>query len=74
MHEASEADRELEQAQVGLKRANQLVRDAARQMISYAQIPTERDILYLFNDAIPSHESAQCCLSEGTIFRRGLHP
>jgi len=72
--QASEVDRELERAQAALKRANQLVHDAAQQMIPYARIPTERHILYLFNDAIPSHESAQRYLAEVRTARRGLHP
>ena len=28
-------------------------------MIPYAHIPTEKHILYLFNDAMPSHEAAR---------------
>ena len=37
-------------------------------MIPYAHIPTERHILYLFNDAIPSHEAAQAYLAEVIAF------
>ena len=43
--------KQLDQSQTALDRANRLVREAAQQMIPYAQIPTERHILYLFNDA-----------------------
>jgi hypothetical protein len=70
--EAAEAEKQLAQTQVALARANRLVREAAQQMIPYAQIPTERHILYLFNDAIPSHESAQGYLAEVMTFRKGL--
>ena len=41
-------------------------------MIPYAQIPTERHILYLFNDAIPSHESARQYLAKVMTFRKTL--
>ena len=40
-------------------------------MIPYAHIPTERHILYLFNDAIPSHEAARRYLAEVIAFRKG---
>jgi hypothetical protein len=41
-------------------------------MIPYAQIPTERHILYLFNDAIPSHASARQYLAEVMTFWKRL--
>ena len=68
---ANEVHKQLEQTQATLDRANRLVREAARQMIPYAQIPTERHILYLFNDAIPSHEEAHRYLAEVMAFRKG---
>lgn len=58
----------LGQSQTALDRAGQLVRDAAQQMIPYANIPTERHILYLFNDAIPPHETAHAYLAEVIAF------
>ena len=67
--EAAEERRQLDQCQTAMDRANRLVREAARQMIPYAQIPTERHILYLFNDAIPSHEEARRYLAEVIAFR-----
>ncbi len=39
-------------------------------MIPYAHIPTERHILYLFNDAIPSHDAARAYLAEVMAFRQ----
>jgi hypothetical protein len=69
--ETAEADKDLEQTQAALERANRLVREAARQMIPYVQIPTERHILYLFNDAIPSHEATRHYLAEVMAFRKG---
>ena len=68
---ADEVRKHLDQCQAALDRANRLVRQAAEQMIPYAQIPTERHILYLFNDAIPSHEGARRYLSEVIAFRIG---
>jgi len=62
--EAVEVVRQLTRSQTALQRANRLVRNAAEQMISYAHIPTERHILYLFNDAMPSHEAARRYLAE----------
>jgi hypothetical protein len=38
-------------------------------MIPYAHIPTERHILYLFNDAMPSHEATRRYLSEVIALR-----
>jgi hypothetical protein len=70
--EAADADKEFEQTQAALDRADRLVREAAQQMIPYAQIPTERHILYLFNDAIPSHESARQYLADVMTFRKRL--
>jgi hypothetical protein len=69
--DAAEARKRLEQCQAALDRANRLVRQAARQMIPYAHIPTERHILYLFNDAIPSLEAAQRYLAEVVAQRKG---
>ncbi|HOJ33383.1 MAG TPA: alpha-glucuronidase family glycosyl hydrolase [Candidatus Hydrogenedentes bacterium] len=63
-HKDAEARSAFEHCQRALERANQLVRRAAEQMIPYAHIPTERHILYLFNDAIPSHETAREYLNE----------
>jgi hypothetical protein len=57
-----------------MDRTNRLVRLAAQQMIPYASIPTERHILYLFNDAIPSHEAAQRYLAEVIANRRPKAP
>jgi hypothetical protein len=70
--ESAEADKAFEQTQAALDRANRLVREAAQQMIPYAPIPTERHILYLFNDAIPSHESARQYLAEVMTFWKRL--
>ena len=67
--EAAEERRQLDQSQTAMDRANRLVREAAQQMIPYAHIPTEKHILYLFNDAIPSHEGARRYLAEVIAFR-----
>lgn len=75
---AAEVQRLLDQTQTALDRANRLVRQAAQQMIPYAHIPTERHILYLFNDAFPSHEAAQAYLAEVIAFwkakNQGVQP
>ena len=71
--EAAEVHRHLGQTRVALDRANRLVREAARQMIPYANIPTEKHILWIFNDVIPSHETAQRYLTEVIAFRKGLN-
>jgi len=68
--EAAEERKQLDQAQAALARANRLVHQAAQQMIPYAHIPTERHILYLFNDAIPSHDTAQRYLAEVIAVRK----
>jgi hypothetical protein len=68
--EAAEARNELDQARASLDRADRLVEQAARQMIPYARIPTEKHILYLTNDALPSHEQARRYLAEVIAFRR----
>ena len=68
--ESADALKLLDQTQTALERANGLVRHAAQQMIPYSHIPTERHILYLFNDAIPSHEAAQAYLDEVRAFRQ----
>jgi hypothetical protein len=70
--EETDAGKELEQTQVALARADRLVREAARQMIPYASNPTERHILYLFNDALPSHESTRRYLDEVIRSRKEL--
>jgi hypothetical protein len=55
----------LEQCRTALDRAGRLVRQAAEQMIPYARIdPTERHILWIFNKAIPSHDTAQQYLAQ----------
>lgn len=66
--EAAEVRKLLDQTQTALERANRLVREAAQQMTPYAHIPTERHILYLFNDAFPAHEAAQAYLAEVSAF------
>jgi hypothetical protein len=65
---AAEVQKQLDQSQTALERANRLVREAAEQMIPYAHIPTEKHILYLFNDAMPSHESTRRYLAEVIAF------
>jgi hypothetical protein len=67
--DAAAEGKQLEQARMALDRANRLVGEAARQMIPYAHIPTERHILYLFNDAMPSHEATRRYLSEVIALR-----
>ena len=37
-------------------------------MVPFAHIPTERHILYLFNDAIPAHDAARAYLDEVSAF------
>jgi hypothetical protein len=69
--DAAEVRKQLKQSQTAVERANRLVREAARQMIPYAHIPTERHILYLFNDAMPSHEGTRRYLSKVIAFRSG---
>ncbi len=68
--ESTEVDKELGQTKTALDRANRWVHEAAEQMIPYAHIPTERHILYLFNDAIPSHDAARAYLAEVMAFRQ----
>jgi hypothetical protein len=70
--DASEVRKQLDQTHAALDRANRLVRQAAEQMIPYAHIPTERHILYLFNDAMPSHDGARRYLSEVIAARKGF--
>ncbi len=65
---ADEVDKQLEQTQTALDRANRLVREAAEQMIPYAHIPTERHILWIFNKGIPLHESSRAYLAEVVAF------
>ncbi|MGC8640713.1 MAG: alpha-glucuronidase family glycosyl hydrolase [Isosphaeraceae bacterium] len=68
--ETAEVGKQLRQTKTALEQANRLLREAARQMIPFCNIPTERHILYLFNDAIPSHEAAQAYLAEVMAFRK----
>jgi len=68
--EAAEVHKQLEQTQTALERANRLVHEAARQMIPYANIPTERHILWILNGALPSHETAKRYLAEVIAFRK----
>ena len=56
---AEEVQEHLHNCRESLNKAGRLIREALRQIIPYADIPTERHILYLLNDAIPSHEDAQ---------------
>jgi hypothetical protein len=70
--DASAVRKLLDQTQSALDRASRLVREAAQQMIPFAHIPTERHILYLFNDAIPSHDGARRYLTEVIAARKGL--
>lgn len=72
--DAAKAEEQLRQAQAALERAGQLVRQAARQMIPLAHIPTERHILYLFNDAIPSHVAAERYLADVLAHRKARTP
>ncbi|MFH1922056.1 MAG: hypothetical protein ABIP48_19495 [Planctomycetota bacterium] len=66
---ADEVAKQLEQCQTASDRANRLVRQAAEQMIPYARIdPTERHILWIFNKAMPSHESTRKYLAEVIAF------
>jgi hypothetical protein len=60
----------LEHSRTALERANRLVRTAAQQMIPYANVPTERHILWIFNKAIPSHEAARAYLAEVIAFHK----
>jgi hypothetical protein len=69
--DAAEVQKHLDHTRAALDRANRLVREAAAQMIPWAHVPTERHILYLFNDAIPSHEAARRYLAEVIASRRG---
>jgi hypothetical protein len=62
--DAAEVRKQLALTQAAVDKAGRLVRTAAEQMIPYAGIPTERHILYLFNDAMPSHESARRYVAE----------
>jgi hypothetical protein len=60
-----EVGKQLEQCRTALDRAGRLVRQAAEQMIPYSRIdPTERHILWIFNKAIPSHDTAQQYLAQ----------
>lgn len=72
--DAAETGNQLGRTKAALDRANRLVHEAARQMIPFAHIPTERHILYLFNDAIPSHETTREYLTEVIAFRKARTP
>ena len=68
---ADEVGKQLKQCRTALDRANRLVRQAAEQMIPYARIdPTERHILWIFNKAIPSHESTRAYLGKVIAFHK----
>jgi len=63
--EAPEVRNHLNRSRTALDRANRLAKKAAEQMIPYAHIPTERHILYLFNDgALRALEGARGSLAE----------
>ena len=64
----------LEQSRRALERANRLARRAAEQMIPYAHIPTERHILWIFNQALPSYEEAQRYLDEVIAIHQAMGP
>jgi hypothetical protein len=66
----TEVGKHLEHSRTALERANRLVRTAAQQMIPYANVPTERHILWIFNKAIPSHEAARAYLAEVIAFHK----
>ena len=66
--ETDRVDKLLDQSQAGMDRANRLVRESAEQMIPYTHIPTEKHILYLFNDAMPSHKESRNYLAEAIAF------
>jgi hypothetical protein len=74
----SKTGRQLERSRIALDRAKQLVLQAARQMIPFAHIPSERHILWIFNKAIPSHDEARDYLEDviahynTTLKRSGL--
>ena len=68
--DAAETGNQLGRTRAALDRANWLVHEAARQMIPFAHIPTERHILYPFNDGIPSHETTREYLAEVIAIRR----
>ena len=68
--EMAKGQKLLAQTRTAMDRANQLVRKVAEQMIPYAHIPTEKHILYLFNDAIPSHERERNYLAEVIAFHK----
>ena len=66
---ADKIGKELEQAERALQRADQLVHQAAEQMIPYARLyPTERHILWIFNKVIPSYDAAERYLDEVIAF------
>jgi hypothetical protein len=66
----NEADQQFEQSRTALDRASELVREAARQMIPYAHIPTERHILWIINKAIPTYDTARVYLDEVTALQK----
>jgi len=56
----------------GTKGIRAAMAEAAQQMIPYANIPTEKHILWILNRAIPSHESTRRYLAEVIAFWHGL--
>jgi hypothetical protein len=68
--DAAEVREQLHRTQTALDRANRLVREAAQQMIPYCKDPTEKHILYLFNDAIPTHEAERHFLTQVIAARK----
>jgi hypothetical protein len=70
--EADEVGKQLAHCQTALDRANQLVHEAAKQMIPYACVyPTEKHILWIFNKVIPSYDAAQRYLAQVIAFCEG---
>jgi hypothetical protein len=49
-----------------------LAEEAAWQMITYANIPTEKHILYLFNETITSYEESRDYLAKVIAARKEL--
>jgi len=68
--EPAEVRKQLELSRTALARASQLIREAAKQMIPHANIPTERHILWIVNKAIPSHETARDYLAAVIAFHQ----
>jgi hypothetical protein len=64
--------KQLEATKTGMDRVEQLAREAAEQMIPYANDPTEKHNLWLFNDAMTSHEKARDYLTKVVAARKGF--